>query len=414
MTQSNPDAERLIALLSGRAVAAETFDAADWQRIVEAAQKQSVAPMLYARLKERGITPSPMAVQRLREIYLASIKRNTRLLHEVGNILSAFQAADIPVIPLKGACLAEAVYGNLALRQIGDVDLLVKPADLTKALDVLRTLGYAAKHSFEIESERQESQHMPQLSKRGGVTLEIHWTIVNPRNKVHFDESDLDQVWLRAAPAKIGGVQVLMLSPMDLLWHLCLHASVQHRFDCIGLRSFWDMALVIRRYGDDRGHLGEIDWERFARRVNQWGIANGVYLALQLAEEWTGVVIPSPVLAALHTAPLDDATMDWVKHKILNGSSLALKSDVARFEGKARFADKFTALRHSLFPSRTVMASKYHAPANSWRILCYYPVRFKDLWTRYSQAMWQLLRRDRTLTTEARQEAHLREYLGWN
>jgi hypothetical protein len=60
------------------------------------------------------------------------------------------------------------------------------------------------------------------------------------------------------------------------------------------------------------------------------------------------------------------------------------------------------------------MASMYHAPANSWRILCYYPVRFKDLWVRYSQAMWQLLRRDRKLTTEARQEAHLREYLGWD
>ena len=54
------------------------------------------------------------------------------------------------------------------------------------------------------------------------------------------------------------------------------------------------------------------------------------------------------------------------------------------------------------------------APANSWRILCYYPVRFKDLWMRYSQTMWQLLWRDKTLTTEMRHEAHLREYLGWN
>lgn len=408
MTESNPDAERLIALLSGGAVAAEIFGEAGWQRLIELAQKQSVAPLLYARLKERGITPSPAIAQQLRKIYLVSVARNTRLLHEVGKILRALQAVDIPVIPLKGTCLAEAVYDNLALRQIGDVDLLVKPADLAKALAVLRTLGYVAAHPFEIESIRQESHHMPQLSKRGGVTLELHWTIVNPRHKVHFDDNDLDQVWSRATPVKIGGVQVLMLSPTDLLWHLCLHASVQHRFDGIGLKGFWDMALVILRYGD------EIDWEQFTRRVNQWGMANGMHLALQLTEEWTGVVIPAPVMRSLLHATPDDATIGWVKHKIWNETSSAVQSDVTRFEGKARIADKVAVLRERLFPSRHEMASMYHAPANSWRILCYYPVRFKDLWMRYSQAMWQVLWRDKTLTTELRQEAHLRAYLDWN
>jgi len=58
------------------------------------------------------------------------------------------------------------------------------------------------------------------------------------------------------------------------------------------------------------------------------------------------------------------------------------------------------------------MASMYHLPEDSWRILCYYPLRFKDLCMRHSQVMWQLLRRDRTLIREVRQEARLREYVG--
>ena len=33
----------------------------------------------------------------------------------MGNIFCALHAADIPVIPLKCACLAEVVYDNLAL-----------------------------------------------------------------------------------------------------------------------------------------------------------------------------------------------------------------------------------------------------------------------------------------------------------
>jgi hypothetical protein len=331
-----------------------------------------------------------------------------RLFQELGNILRAMQAANLPVIPLKGACLAETVYGNIALRPMGDVDLLVKPSDMAQALDILRALGYASECSFDPIAEQTVSQHIPPISKPGGFRVEMHWTIVDPRYKAKFDHDDLEQLWSRANPATIRGVPVLMFSPVDLIMHLCLHASVQHRFDGAGLRNYLDIALVIHQYGDT------IDWTQFTARANRWGIANGVHLALQLTEEWTGVVIPSPVLAAFKTAPLDDATMDWVRHKILNGSSLALKNDVARFEGKARFADKLGALRDVLFPSRVVMARMYPAPANSWRILFYYPVRFKDLWTRYSQALWQLLWRDKTLTTEARQEAHLREYLGWN
>jgi hypothetical protein len=329
------------------------------------------------------------------------------LLHEVGKIFRALKSADIPVIPLKGVCLAETVYSNIGLRQIGDVDLLVKPADLAKAIDVLRTLGYTADYLFDIESVRQFSRHMPQLSKRGGVTLELHWTITSPRDNVHFDDVALDKVWSRATPIKIDGVQVLVLSPTDLLWHLCLHASVQHRFDDIGLRAFWDMALVVRRYGD------EIDWERFAQRVHHWRMANGVFLALQLMEEWTDASIPDSVLATLGTVSVDEPVMDWVCQKIWNVNVISLKSDFARL-GRPRLADKFAALSDTLFPSRAVMASLYHAPANSWRILCYYPMRFKDVWVRYGQAMWRLLRRDKKLIAQMRLEARLRDYLGRN
>jgi len=403
----NPDAARLIALLAERDATTETLTVAEWDRLIALAQQHHVAPLLYARLKKRGIMLPPAIAEQLRQIYRASATRNLRLFQELGDILRALQAANIPVILLKGACLAEAVYGNVALRPMVDVDLLVKPADLAKELDVLRTLGYAAEHPFEIESVRHLEPHMPQLCKPGGVTLELHWTIVFPGSYVHFDH-DLDQLWSRANPATIGGVQSLMLSPTDLLLHLCLHASVKHRFGGVGLRGFWDMALVIRRYGQ------EIDWEQFTTRVHQWEMANGVHLALQLTEEWTGIVIPAPVMRSLQPAPPDDVAIGWARHKVWHGVTPALQStDLARL-GKARLADRLAALRDRLFPSRREMASMYPAPANSWRILFYYPVRFKDLWLRQGQAMWQLLRRDETLTTETRQEARLREYLGWD
>jgi light-regulated signal transduction histidine kinase (bacteriophytochrome) len=95
-TERHADAERLIALLSERASAPETLAEADWRRIVELAQEQGVAPMLYARLQTLGATLPAATAQQLREFYLACVMRNTWLFDEVGKILRALQAAGIP------------------------------------------------------------------------------------------------------------------------------------------------------------------------------------------------------------------------------------------------------------------------------------------------------------------------------
>jgi hypothetical protein len=246
---------------------------------------------------------------------------------------------------------------------------------------------------------------MPPLSKPGGLTVEMHWTIVPPKYGAGFNADDLEQLWAHAKPATIGGVSALTLSAADLLLHLCVHASVHHEFEGAGLRNYLDIAQVSRRYGDT------IEWEQFTARANRWGIANGVRLALQLAEEWTRMAIPAAVLEALEATPLDDATANWVRHKILNGHAVALNSNLACVVGAARWTHKLGVLRSVLFPSRTEMAREYSVSAGGWRILGYYPVRLKDLWVRYRRTLWQVARRDRIFISEARQEAHLREYL---
>jgi len=202
MTEINPVADRLIALLAARDVAVEMLDEADWECLIALAQRHGVAPMLYATLKKRGIMPPPAIANQLRQIYLASASRNLHVFHELGNILRELQAANIPVIPLKGAYLAQAIYGNIALRPMSDVDLLVKPDEMTRALDILRALGYSSERSFDPITEQTISQHMPLMCKAGGLRVEMHWTIVNPRSNSRFGQNELNQVWSRAVPAK--------------------------------------------------------------------------------------------------------------------------------------------------------------------------------------------------------------------
>jgi hypothetical protein len=98
----NQDAERLIALLAGREIDVHKLGDLDWERIIGLAQKTGVAPVLFAALKAKDVTPPPASAERIRKIYLTSAARNTRIFHEVGKILRALQAANIPVVPLKG------------------------------------------------------------------------------------------------------------------------------------------------------------------------------------------------------------------------------------------------------------------------------------------------------------------------
>src|SRR5688572_16668740 len=90
----------------------------EWLAWIDCALAQGVAPQLYYQIKKaRGESalPAEMLV-RLQQAYHQNAARNLRLFHELHKILTTLNFNDIPVIVLKGAYLASAVYPNPALR----------------------------------------------------------------------------------------------------------------------------------------------------------------------------------------------------------------------------------------------------------------------------------------------------------
>jgi hypothetical protein len=401
------DSDRLIARLTGHASDASVPFTPNWERAVELAERHSVAEVLYACVKQGSCSPPPSVVEELRRTYLSGAARNVRRFLELSRILGAFRTASIAVIPLKGAFLAEAVYADIALRPMSDVDLLVPLPEMARSLETLRALGYASDYEFDHLAEEAISQHMPLMHGPNGVVVELHWTIVDPLLRTEFRETDLQGVWDRAVLATVAGVPVQALCPTDLLLQLCLHVAAQHRFDGATLQGYVDMAAVVKRYGD------AIDWEAFASRARNWRIANGVQLALLLAAEWTNLVCPGSALAALNADPVSEETLKWVRHKTVEGSSRPLESNAMRLGDEAGVNGKLSALRDAILPARTAMGRMYVVPANSSRVFAYYPVRIKDLFVRYHGTLWQFLRRDKAFMRDARNEARLRAYLGW-
>ena len=96
----------------------------DWQIVSMKAKQYGLMPLLFKRL--RVLLPDidiPTGVwKELREAYLQCAGRNLCLYNELGKILKAFGENELPVIPLKGAYLAEVIYQDIATRSMGDID----------------------------------------------------------------------------------------------------------------------------------------------------------------------------------------------------------------------------------------------------------------------------------------------------
>ena len=217
--------------------------------------------MLYQRLfKEHKVPCIPDEVRLiLREKYLECLAINLCINNQLQRILTEMEKAEIPVILLKGAHLAEFVYKNIGLRPMSDLDLMVPRECLMQSLELAQKLGYQLSQPFNLEVELLLEHHLPALIVSQNVSLEIHWNLVDAKLPMTVDEGGL---WQRAQPVQVGKSKAWVLSSEDLLLHLCLHAAYQDTFNC-HLRALVDINQVI-------SVNKALDWEQVRMRAFNW------------------------------------------------------------------------------------------------------------------------------------------------
>jgi hypothetical protein len=374
------------------------LDGTSWNELILAADKHQVTSLLYWRLKNTEPAGNVLveAMARLRRAYYAEAARAVLRGHGLSPLLAVLGEAGVPVIVLKGACLAEAVYVNIALRSMSDVDLLVPRVELPRAQAILLDLGYGPQQRKDIELLCRRNM---ELDAFVGVdpSVELHWSIAVPTSPFRIDIAGL---WERAQPATIAGVHVLALSPEDLLLHLCLHASHQHGFEC-GLRPFCDIAEAVRHYGS------ELDWSQFVDRAREWGASRYVGLTLHLARNLLAVPVPEDVLGQLVPGGLDSRMLKEATKYVL--AQERYRDDWALLHLPNRWGDKSTREKvkalweMASFPSRSQKVLRYPRSRDSRHLWPHYVLRLVALSREYGRAalqqsfrMMRIHKRDRT------------------
>jgi len=188
-------------------------------------------------------------------------------------ILAAHQAREIArqveVLPLKGLDLAHRLYPSPSLRDMGDVDLLVRRRAVPDADAALRRLGYVPDRDALRAAEGDGGFLNAVVYDREDVLpVHLHWRLSNASLPHFMYRIDEEEVWRQAR----GGT----LAPHHRVVALCEHA-LKHSFDTLILLT--DIELACRG----------ADWNAVAETARAWGLGRAVYYALVLLRDLLGV-----------------------------------------------------------------------------------------------------------------------------
>lgn len=264
------------------------FDESLYDTILVEARRLGLLPMLYTCLDNAGLFAEfpEQFVDRCKESWRRTTLTNLRLVHTFNQFASLFQAAQIPVVALKGIYLANHIYPHSGMRPMGDIDLLVPERDLSQAREILLAQGYRQLVDFayaDIQAEIEIAHHLAPFVKEDSPTIELHWHIVKP-GESHF-VFPVDELWRRTVPCAIGQASALALTKEATFVHLCMHVSYHHLF-AFGLRPLVDVHTLVSTFGD------QLDWDEVATCGTSWQANRGILLTLAVAHRLFGTQIP--------------------------------------------------------------------------------------------------------------------------
>jgi hypothetical protein len=344
-----------VAALTHDANLPET-SAANWNEVVALAEAEGLAPALALRL-ERHPTDAlaPALGARLSARFKEALARHVVMSRDLATLLRALSREGIPVIPLKGAFLAEAVYPHPAVRPMSDVDVLVPPADRLRVDELLRGLGYrrgtdAHSWAFDVTYDTATFYDGP-----GGARVDVHWRLINdPRYA--WNHAEAEAVWDRAVPVTLAGEPALALAPEDLVLSLAAHLAIHHGLS--GLLWYWDLKLVLDRWA------ATLDGDALVMRAERWRVRRALYFVLRRLGELFAVPDVARVTAArLVPRGPRAASVRWlVAHREdrLRGFEHVLPLLLTD-----SLADLLRVLRPSILPSPSWLRARYGADSVS-------------------------------------------------
>ncbi len=329
-------------------VTAPIIRADEWNAVAAVAWQNNCAPLLYAALLQNDSADQPPSaiVETLQSAYHQTKIANWVAFREISELLVLFERAQIPAVLLKGAALAKTVYPAMALRPMGDVDILIRRDDARRVSAILIERGFAT--TLEPTENFYSRFSYDQAFERRGIfplMIETHWHLFSL--PYYRERIPIEWFWQRTMPIRVNDQPTRAFTPEAQIMHLAAHAVLHHQGH--NLLASFDLALVLARYRE------QINWDDVIESARAFGLSHILQSNLARVRDAWGVSVPDEVFVRLTRS-------SNVRERILfaiNTSSRVEARDV--WDGMNLPDDKSRLLYawHTLFPSREYMRQRY-------------------------------------------------------
>ncbi len=335
----------------------------DWSQFVRAAETHALASLAYAALNQAEQPSDAPAgvIDQLRIAYLRSNVANWLAFQELDCLLEMFGREQIPVVVLKGGALAHALYGDVALRPMMDLDLLAPPSQQARVSDLMAQQGYTS--PTELAKGFGERFSNYQAFERGGNRpshIEIHWHLF--KSPYYCERIPIDWFWDRTMEISIGSARARVFDPDAQLVHLCAHFALHHQAE----RLLWsyDLARLLTRYGS------EVNWSQVVDAAKRFGLSQAIELSLARVVETWQISLPADVFQRLDAArPTLDQRIAFAMLTAPRGEARVILDTLSARDLSGRL---IFGLRH-IFPSAEYMRERYRI--REMRLLPFYYAR---------------------------------------
>lgn len=212
--------------------------------IFKLACSHSVAPLVSDVLFKNNLLKGRECEESYRQVLWSAVLQYQNQAAQLKKICILFEENKIFHIALKGSVL-RAYYPEPWLRTCCDIDILVKPDELDRAVDVLKKAGY---------SYHEKGSHDVSFFSENNVHVELHYNIIEKEHKISEVSDVLSQVWEQSFPKDGLQYEYVMSKEMFYFYHIA-HMAKHFVLGGCGLRPFVDIYVFNRCAELDRKEL---------------------------------------------------------------------------------------------------------------------------------------------------------------
>ena len=331
------------------------FDEGQYAHLLKLAHQHGIYPLLYKSLQTiKPMSFSEALYSHFKKSNMRIAQRNMLMSAELLQLMQLFSQNGVDAMAFKGPVLSEKAYGNVTLRQYGDLDILIKKRDIQKALALLSERAYVPEIDLDVQTSETFYRCVNVIGlQKGAVRVEIHWELLSKNYAIDWDESGL---WAQDETVLINDQPVRTLSFANHLLYLCAHGS-KHLFE----RLEWvcDIDRMVRIEDD-------LDYDDLLTQARALGIERMLFLGLALSRYFFKLPLPQDLIYKIEA----DREIDPLIKKVISIHYSEQKqeksystfwllwqmreklSDCLRFAYRGLFAPKFDDFKFIQLPAQ--------------------------------------------------------------